>query len=228
MAATTQPGNMRRQRPRGSTTSEAVVNAALAVIDTVGVERVTIRSVAKLAGAPPMSLYTHFTNKNELLELVYRELSRRLYPDDVPETTWQADLLVLCQRVRTLLIEHPRWIPLLARPVSPTAIRLRERLLRQMVDDGMSPDAAMATLTSAMMTTIGLVLVDVTLREPDGQAAMARRYERLRAWAEATPDAEQSVTRAALSKRTRLNLEENFTLAVRSLIAGLDARRKSA
>ncbi|HEX6276202.1 MAG TPA: TetR/AcrR family transcriptional regulator [Polyangiaceae bacterium] len=205
------------------------MNAALAVIDTAGIDRVTIRSVAKLAGAPPMSLYTHFTNKGELLELVYTEVWRRLYPDDMPETTWQADLFALCRHLRNSLIEHPRWIPLLARPVvSPPLIPLRERLLRQMVNDGLSPAAAMGALTSALITTIGLVLVDVTLREPDGQTAFTRRFERLRVRAESTTDHEHSVTRAAVSKFRRLNLEETFLLALRSLIAGLDVQRRSA
>jgi AcrR family transcriptional regulator len=219
---------MRRQRPRGSTTRETVVNAALAVVDRVGIDGVTIRSVAKLAGAPPMSLYSHFKNKSELLDLVNTEVSRRLYSDDIPETTWQSDLLALCHHVRNVLVEHPRWIPVLSRPSSPLSAPVRERILRQMVDDGMSPEAAMAALASAMMTTVGLVLVDVTLRESDGQTVMVKRYERLRAWAEASSNADITVTRTALSKLRKLNLEENFLLALRSLITGLDVNRTRA
>jgi AcrR family transcriptional regulator len=196
------------------------------VIDTVGIDGLTIRSVAKVAGAPPMSLYTHFSNKNQLLDLVYSGLSRRLYADDNMPTTWQADLFTLARHVHSVLIAHPRWIPVLSRPAVPLDVPIRERILKQMVDDGMSPETAMAALTSLLVTTIGLVLVDVTLREPDGQPAMTKRYDRLRAWAEASPNGDNPVTRAALSKFRRLNLDENFLLAIRSLIAGLDANRK--
>ena len=218
----TQSGHMRRQRPRGSTTREAVVSAALTVIDTVGVDHLTIRSVAKLAGAPPMSLYTHFTNKNELLDLVYKEVSLRIYPAEKPPSSWQADLLELCLHMRNVLTEHPSWIQLLARPSAPLAVPLRERILKQMVDSGVAPGAAMAALATAMVTTVGLVLADVTLRDADGQAAFAKRFDRLRAWAEASRDDENRVTRIATSKLRRLNLEETFLLAMRSLIAGLD------
>jgi AcrR family transcriptional regulator len=216
---------MRRQRPRGTTTREDIVGAALAVIDTVGVDRLTIRSVAKLAGAPPMSLYTHFSNKQELLDLVYTELTRRLYGDPSTSTRWQDALLELSRHARSVLIEHPRWISILSRPSAQTAVPSRERVLKQMVDDGLTPEGAMAALASVMMTTVGLVLVDVTLREPDGQAAMSKRFDRLRAWAEAEQGNDSPVTRAAASRLRRLNLEENFLLAMRSMIAGLDANR---
>ena len=214
---------MRRQRPRGSTTREAVVSAALAVIDTAGVEHLTIRSVAKLAGAPPMSLYTHFSNKNELLDLVYGEVSRRIYPAEKPPSSWQADLLEVCCHMRNVLTEHPRWIQLLARPSAPLSVPLRERILKQMVDAGVAPGAAMAALATSILTTIGLVLADVTLRDADGQAALAKRFDRLRVWAEASRDDENRVTRMATSKLRRLNLEETFLLAMRSLIAGFEA-----
>ena len=173
-----------------------------------------------------MSLYTHFSNKNELLDLVYAELARRLYADDQAPTTWQADLYLLCQHVRTVLVEHSRWIPLLARPSAPLPVPIRERLLRQMVSDGMTPDSAMVALTSALMTTIGLVLLDTTLREPDGQGAMSRRYERLRAWAETAPDFGEAVTKTALSRRGHLDVEENFMITIQSLISGFDANRR--
>jgi AcrR family transcriptional regulator len=215
-----------QMRPRGTTTREDVVGAALAVIDTVGVDRLTIRSVAKLAGAPPMSLYTHFSNKQELLDLVYTELTRRLYGEPIASTRWQDALLELSRHARSVLIEHPRWISILSRPAAQTAVPRRERILKQMVDDGLSPEDAIAALASVMMTTVGLVLVDVTLREPDGQAAMSKRFDRLRAWADAAQEDDDSpVTRAAASRLRRLNLEENFLLAVRSMIAGLDANR---
>ena len=68
---------MRRQRPRGTTRPEAVVDAALKVVDEVGVDGLTIRAVAGLVGAPPMSLYTHFDNKEGLLDFMNAEISRR-------------------------------------------------------------------------------------------------------------------------------------------------------
>jgi AcrR family transcriptional regulator len=225
-SAATQSGTLRRQRPRGSITREAVVSAALAVIDKVGIDRLTIRAVAKLAAAPPMSLYTHFTNKNELLDFVYTEVWRRLYPDELPSVNWSAGLLALCGHVRNLLIEHPRWIPLLAQPASPPGVPGRERILKEMVQAGMAPGAAMAALTSAMLTTIGLALVEVTLRAPDGREGITKRYERLRVWAEESRGDDHPVTRKALSKHRHLNLEENFLLVVRSLIAGFEANQK--
>jgi len=79
----------RRQRPRGSITREAVVFAALAVVDRQGPQALTIRSVARQVGAPPMSLYTHFANKDELMDLMVSEIVRHLYRDN-GNATWQS------------------------------------------------------------------------------------------------------------------------------------------
>ena len=216
---------MRRQRPRGTTTREDIVGAALAVIDTVGVDRLTIRSVAKHAGAPPMSLYTHFSNKSELLELIYAEFTRRLYGDPSPAVKWQDDLLDLCLRIRGLLIEHPRWIALLSGPAMPAVVPRRERILEKMERDGMAPEAALAALTSALTTTLGLSVLDAILRAPDGEDALTKHWDRLRDWSETSQREDNRLTRAAVSKLRRLNHEENFLLVIRSLIAGLAANR---
>jgi DNA-binding transcriptional regulator YbjK len=47
---------MRKQRPRGTITRDAVVSAGLVVADRDGVEQLTIRAVADQVGAPAMSL----------------------------------------------------------------------------------------------------------------------------------------------------------------------------
>ena len=62
-----------------------------------------------------MTLYTHFDNKGELLDLMYAEVARQLY-EDKGNPTWQAELLAVCRHYRAKLVEHPKWAPLLARP----------------------------------------------------------------------------------------------------------------
>ncbi len=102
---------MRKQRPRGAITRETVVNAALSLLDKRGVERFTVRALARVVDVPPMSLYTHFANKEELLDLMYTEVSLRIYADE-QHPTWQTELFALSKRVLRTLGDHPRWIDL--------------------------------------------------------------------------------------------------------------------
>jgi AcrR family transcriptional regulator len=218
---------MRRQRPRGATTQDSILSAALAIVDEVGLDALTIRAVAKLVGAPPMSLYTHFASKDELIDLMYSELARRLYAD-AQRPTWQEELLTLCRLVRAILVALPRWIPLLSRPAPPTTVPPRERLFSLMTKDGMSADEALAAVSSAVLLSIGHVLVEVTFRGSDGESSVAKRFERIRAWVETGEDPlalQRPVTRSAFTTLRRLDLEDNFTLTVRTFIAGLEAKR---
>jgi AcrR family transcriptional regulator len=215
---------MRKQRARGSITREAVINAALAVADRDGVDRLTIRSVAVLVAAPPMSLYTHFSNKEELLDLMYEEISHRMYTYE-GHSTWQAELRALCYRVRGVLSAHPRWAVLLSRPTLPLAVPMRERILKAMIADGILATDALLGLSSAVLGSIGLVLVKTTLTEPDGQSTIDRRFERLKEWVEAQDAQETAETRAAFSQQPRFEIDHVFQFLVDALILGLEAKR---
>jgi AcrR family transcriptional regulator len=215
---------MRKQRPRGSITREAVVNAALSVTDRDGVERLTIRAVSDVVGAPPMSLYTHFANKNELLDLMYAEISRRMYAYE-GHATWQGELLALCHRVRALLTEHPRWVALLARPAPPLAVPLRESILSLMVSDGMTASDALMGLSSAVLATIGLVLVDQALTKPDGGSTIDERFERLKKWVKTPAARGNAETLSALSKHDTLARDYLFQFFASALVAGLEKKR---
>ncbi len=145
---------MRNQRPRGSLTRVAVVDAALAVLDRVGGKALTIRSVAELAGAAPMSLYVHFANKQELLDLMAAEVTRRLYAD-AGHATWEAEFVSLCHQVHGILLEHPHWAALLARPIPATVLPLRERLLTLMVEGGIPLREAFTAVSNAGLVSLG-------------------------------------------------------------------------
>jgi AcrR family transcriptional regulator len=215
----------RRQRPRGSVTREAVVFGALAVLDRVGAEALTIRAVARQVGAPPMSLYTHFASKEALLELMVREIVRHLGQDD-GHSTWQAALEALCRRIYTALHDHPHWAPLLSRSMHQDDVPIRERLLALMVADGMQAKQAFSLLTSAVLSTTGLVVAEHTLRAPNGDSAIEQRFETLRRWSEGVTTS--PVTREALLARTDLFMRDVFDVTLRSLVRGFESLAREA
>ena len=204
-----------------------MVNAALDVVDRVGVAALTIRAVARRVGAPPMSLYTHFANKEELLDLMFAEVSRRLYAD-TGRDTWQEELAALSHQLRRGLLEHPRWTPLLSRPTPTLDITTRQRLLRMMIEAGMAPEIALRTLSSGMLVAVGLALVELTFREPNGESSFGKRFDRLRTWLEnEAPPGDNDAARAGMVGMRRLDLSENFEFAMQTLVDGANAGLES-
>ena len=200
------------------------MNAALSVVDRVGLEGLTIRAVAAAVRAPPMSLYSRFANKEELLDLMYAEVAFRLYAD-AEHSTWQGAVEALCHQVRRVLLEHPRWVPLLSRPALPMAVPLRERALELMTAAGMAPEDALASLTNASLISLGLTLVELSFRGPSGASHLAERFEQLLKSTEDPRFAKQHpVTRAAFARMRHLDLSRNFAGSVSTLIQGLEAR----
>jgi AcrR family transcriptional regulator len=203
------------------------VNAGLAVVDEVGVEALTIRNVAKRAGAPAMTLYTHFDTKEELLDLMYTEVSRRLYADN-GNATWQAELKALCHQIRGVIVEHPHWTPLLVRVAPPLDIPIRERLLAMMIADGIPPGKALEGLTAAMVLTYGLTLVELRLRTPDGHSTIGKRLEQLKEWVASEPRPNFPAQRAAFAAFSHFDLHENLEYSILTLIRGLEAQQAEA
>jgi AcrR family transcriptional regulator len=220
---------MRKQRPRGSTTREAVVEAALALVDEVGIGALTLRGVAQRVGAPPMSLYTHFSKKEELLDLMYAEIVRLMWVD-AGHATWQEELFALCRRVRQVLVQHPHWAPLLSRPTPPPArVPLRERLLELLTRDGMPLTEAFVAVRNASLVALGLTLVEISLRDPEGKSSVAARLEQQKTVNEAqTSDDEEPLSREAIKELPRFDLSDNFDAAIRAFVAGVAASRAPA
>lgn len=214
--------NMRKQRPRGSTTREAVVNAALNVADRSGLDALTIRGVAEEVAAPPMSLYVHFANKNQLLDLMFAEVSRRMYADEgLP--TWQSELFRLCHRVRDILTEHPNWAALLSRPTPAMSAPMRERVLAMMVADGMTDSQAFKALYGILLAAIGMVLAELTMRSPDGKSTFESRIETMKQMLEELPDDESPRARSALQNLEPFSLGDTFSFTVGALISGVSS-----
>ena len=121
---------------------ERVLEAALAVTEREGLERLSMRLVARELSVSTMALYRHVTNKDDLLDgLVERLLGELQLPDD--SLPWDERLRALAGELRALAKRHPQlFVLLLQRRAVGGAMRAREAELRALRDAGLDQKAA--------------------------------------------------------------------------------------
>lgn len=148
------------RRPYSSPSREIVLDAALAVIDRGGLGALTIRALARELGKPPMTLYTHFRSKAELLDLARERLVTRLFTTG-DQTTWQAEFEAAGPRVRQFLKDHPNWIALLPRAnLTHGILDVYERIFGLMLRDGLCSEAALLGFHSMLFLSLGATLFE--------------------------------------------------------------------
>lgn len=147
-------------RPYTSPNREVVLDAALAVIDRGGLGGLTIRALARELGKPPMTLYTHFRSKAELLDLASERLIARLFSAR-HHTTWQAEFEAAGPRLREILREHPNWVALLPRGnLTHGILDVYERVFGLMLKDGLCSEGALLGFYSMLFLALGTALVE--------------------------------------------------------------------
>ena len=166
------PWSAARERRTGASikaplTRDAIVEAALALLDAEGLEGVSMRRVAERLATGPASLYQHVGGKDELLELV---LDRVCADVDIPAPGvgpdgWQAPLKELLRSVRTVLGAHRdlAYVMLGHIPTGPNALAGAEGMLRIM-RAGDVPEAVAAYACDSLMLFITAVTYEEAIR----------------------------------------------------------------
>lgn len=109
-------------------TQDAIVEAALRVLDSEGLDAVSMRRVAQELGAGAASLYVHVANKDELFELV---LDRVYGEIEIPEPSaerWRDQVIALASNSRDVLRRHPgiARVAMFGAPTGVNGLRLAE------------------------------------------------------------------------------------------------------
>ncbi|MTE12206.1 TetR/AcrR family transcriptional regulator [Nocardia aurantiaca] len=104
----TRPERQRRDQPALS--REQIVAEALALLDTEGYDALSMRRLGGRLNVGATSLYTHVTNKDEILELVIDAAFGDVgLPATIVAANWRTDLLALGKDLRATVLRHP-WI----------------------------------------------------------------------------------------------------------------------
>jgi len=135
-----------RRRKRQPLDRAQIVRAALALLDEVGLDDLTMRRLAEKLGVKAASLYRHVRDKEELLVLLADEITGEI-PVVEPRGSWKEQLVEMARNVRRGLLAHRDGARLLAStaPFGPQRLRHIEAVLRTLRSAGLSGgDAARA------------------------------------------------------------------------------------
>jgi AcrR family transcriptional regulator len=220
------PKGQRRQRP--PLTRDAIVDAALAILDADGVDALTIRRLGQELGTGAASLYWHIAGKDELGELVYDRIMGEIELPEPDPSRWDDQLKDLARQAYRAMLSHNDAVRLsIGRPpAGPNTLRIVEWMLALMrgADIPDQPAAYFGNtlgrfLDASVLEASTTARADNSQSDPDG-ADMMREY-----WAGLPTDQFPNIT--ALAATTfAADTDDLFEFGLDLLIRGLAAYKQ--
>ena len=96
-----------RHGPRQRLSVDTVVDTAIRLADTRGLDALTMRQVADALGVAPMTLYTYVPSKAELLDLMLDAAYTAMDRIDTSGQPWSARLTAIAEENKALFAAHP-------------------------------------------------------------------------------------------------------------------------
>lgn len=217
----------RRRRPRGSLSREQVVEAALRITDDMGLDALTMPSLASRLDCGVMTLYGYVKSKDQLLDAVAQlglrdlKLARPL-PVDVGGI-----LMAWGRALRRTLLDHPSLpVIFLSRTVvGPGILHGVEALLGPLRQAGMEPAVAVHAIYAVLIYTIGFVAWEIPRTRAQSDTVYASTWRREAA---NLPSAEIPLVLGVLDRLPRVAGGEQYELGLIALASGLSSDRASA
>ena len=217
-----------RDRPAKAPLSEdVVVDAALAILQSDGLEAVTMRRVAAALDTGPASLYVYVAGREGLLQAMLDRVVATVELEVPDPSRWRAQLHSLLVRVRQALAAHPgiAAMTLADPPTTAAVLRLVENLLGILLAGGLSPqDAAWASDIFVLLATAAAREDDV--RRPRGASDDERREQvaNLRQTLAALPPDQFPLIAGHAAEMVAGDGDERFRFAIDVVVDGVAAR----
>jgi AcrR family transcriptional regulator len=220
---TTEARDLPAREPRERLTRDRIVEAALQVMDSEGLDAVSMRRVAREVGAEAMSLYHHVRDKDDLLQAICdRVMASFAFPHEAGD--WSEQMRAGARAWRRLLQAHPDLMRLFAMthgpdPRSADSLRPTEFALRLIRDAGLSDRDTVQAFHAFGGYIQGFVMMEGgsikgASDHPDDTAAF-----------EGSVPAEAFPVLAAVSRYfAECDADEQFEFGLDLMIRGLEAR----
>lgn len=222
------PKSQGRRRPPLS--RDAIVDAALAILDADGVDALTIRRLGQELGTGAASLYWHIAGKDELCELVYDRIMGEIELPTPDPSHWEDQLKDLARQAYRAMLSHKDAVRLsIGRPpAGPNTLRVVECMLALMRGAGIPDEAAVYFGNSLGRFLDASVLEDsMEVRERDSRTTRGDTADMMRDYWSQLP-AEQFPNLTAVADVTFAgDTDALFEFGLDLLVRGLAAYRGS-
>lgn len=171
-----------READRTRLTKQAVVQRALALADSDGLDALTIRRLATELGVTPMALYWHFRNKEELLGGLADQVWSELDTDVDAAEPWHQQLRGLLESLLRVLRSHPCASQLILEGEKQTnAMQVAsETTLAVLHRGGFDPEHAAEITRNALWTGLMLVMSEPGFHPELTEAEIAEKQRMYR------------------------------------------------
>jgi AcrR family transcriptional regulator len=148
------------RRRREPISREAIVTAAIQLLDREGLAALSMRRLAEELGTGAATLYWHVGSKDGLLDLVFDELIGEEQVPDADPSRWQEQLKDIARAQRRVSLRHPYLVRIsIGRiPMGPSALRFSERVLAILRAGGLPPRLAVQGYLLLIATVNGFTL----------------------------------------------------------------------
>ncbi|WP_082690599.1 TetR/AcrR family transcriptional regulator C-terminal domain-containing protein [Mycobacterium sp. M26] len=205
-ASTAQGDKPARRAKQPPLTEDQIVDAALAVIRSEGLDALSMRRLSRELGRSQMAAYWYVADKGELLDLVARRLLAEVSIPAPEDGGWDSRLRTLLTDIDARLHDHPGIAGILLERMRSTDRGLMSAIMEILIGAGF--DDADVLLAYAMIHTYLFGRYQVVLQGEDTPD---------------TDDLEDSVTRLLPVLET-LRGRDFFRFGVDTIIEGLRAR----
>jgi AcrR family transcriptional regulator len=215
---------------------DAVVAAALELIDEVGVAGFTMRALADRLGTYPATLYWHVGNRNDILARVLQVVLDEMDVVDPSSMRWDLWLERVASEYRRALHEHPNVAALVLYPLL-TAPTLVEAILHALHRGGFRGPALASAFNAFTGSVTGWVAVELSAGSGESDQKWRAEFE---ARVRALPPAEFPTIAANMADLAdevftlrwhgggEKPLDRSFEAALRVWISGLRALRRAS
>jgi AcrR family transcriptional regulator len=215
MSETTHPPELAAP-VRAGLTRDAVLRAALELIDADGLEALSLRRLGERLGVSAMAIYNHVPGKQALLDGVADLVACEIEypPRDRP---WHERIRASLTSTRAACLRHPHAIPLIqtTRAITPALLRPAEHALEALADGGFDQKAALEAWAALISLTMGHVVYQLNRHLAAEEAPLP------------TLPADQLPFLTAAMSSEPLDFDRAFDAALGALIRGLRPESRS-
>jgi len=193
-----------------------ICEKAIELIESDGLENLSMRKLAEKLNVKGASLYNHITNKSELYDLIQEFLYSQIKTLKT-EIHWQEHLVQLAEVTRQGLLSFPNVVPLFAtRPtITESSLRQIEETLKILVKAGFKHFEAFVIFRNINTFTLGHVLAEVG--HPPGGSDNAGEPSIMKMNIDNYP-----ILKKASVYKSIMDFDKGFRLGIENMIKGLE------